>query len=325
MKDFYTPSLLRKQRCKFIKPGRVGLAMLLLIWVVDVNAQKKVAITIDDVPNTQLYAKENYRPLLLEKLEKQSIPATIFINEGLIGRTDSIQKNLSLLDQWLSKPFITAGNHTYGHSRYSAVGLDSFRVEVEQGGELTQTLLSKYQKTYRYFRFPYNDLGEDSIAHIQIRSFLDSVGLQIAPFTVESEDWVFNAVYESYLELGDSIKAAEIGMLYVEKTMAYVNFFEELSTELYGRNIHQIYLCHDNKLNADYLDRIVEALSNDGYQFIDLEEALSDEVYNTADNYYKKWGISWIYRWMKLQKTRVGYMRKEPSNQKVLKLFEEIK
>ena len=52
-----------------------------------------------------------------------------------------------------------------------------------------------------------------------------------------------------------------------------------------------------------------------------MEEAMHDEVYHQANNYYQKWGISWFYRWMPAQKQRLLWMRAEPDMQAVINLY----
>ena len=74
-------------------------------------AQKKVSITIDDVPNTSGYERDGFSSKLLQQLDSLSIPIAIFVNEGLIYKSDSLSKNFELLNNWSSKDYVTLGNH----------------------------------------------------------------------------------------------------------------------------------------------------------------------------------------------------------------------
>ncbi len=76
-----------------------------------------------------------------------------------------------------------------------------------------------------HFRFPYNDLGIDSLQHAKIDSVLAMKNYVSSPFTVESSDWMFNYIYEYYLSQSNFKKAKEIGELYVSKTIDYIHFF----------------------------------------------------------------------------------------------------
>ncbi len=287
--------------------------------------QTQVAITIDDVPNIRKYQKDNFDSILLNKLDSLSIPVAIFINEGQIYKNDSVVKNIELLQNWIKRDYITAGNHSFSHSRYSEVGLELFIEDINKGESYSKELSSKYNKSIKYFRFPYNDLGKDSIQQKQIQNYLTKKEYIITPFTIESSDWMFNYVYEYYLKTGNIKKAAEIGMLYVDKTMQTFDFFNSLAINQYGRAINQIYLCHDNSLNADYLNDIIKLLKEKEYTFISLDEAILDSVYQQKINYWKKWGVSWLYRWMDDKKERKRVMQQEPHMDAIYKLYESLK
>jgi peptidoglycan/xylan/chitin deacetylase (PgdA/CDA1 family) len=258
----------------------------------------KISITIDDVPNTKKFRADHYRSLLLETLDSLNIPIAIFINEGLIYRTIDTAQNLMLLEKWAKRNFITLGNHTFSHLRYSDVTFDDFKKDFEKGEIISRQLSNKFNKTLEAFRFPYNDLGIDSIHQAKMDSFLTSMAYKITPFTVESSDWMFNAVYEHYISNSEYEQAAKIGALYVSKTIEYVHFFDSLSQSIYGRNVNQIYLCHDNSINSKYLKEIIVALESEDYEFVSIKDAIIDPAYNQSNVYYKKWGISWFYRWM---------------------------
>jgi peptidoglycan/xylan/chitin deacetylase (PgdA/CDA1 family) len=289
-----------------------------------VVCQKMVSITIDDVPNTARFENDGYQSVLLDKLDSLEIPIAIFINEGLIYRTDSISKNFALLNNWTEKGYITLGNHSFDHSRYSTNGIDVFSNQIINGESISRQLAKKYKKPLKHFRFPYNDLGGNSIQHSQIKHFLKEKGYVIAPFTIESSDWMFNTVYKHYVYNKEFKKAKEIGDEYIIKTLEYFDFFEALGLEDYKRTINQVYLCHDNKINADFLPQLVTELRKREYTFISLEDALTDEVYQQKDNYYKKWGVSWMYRWKSTQKERASLMNQEPSIEKIQILYEKI-
>jgi len=304
--------------------NKINIVVLFLLVCQVVFSQKRVAITIDDVPNTSLYEKENYSSALLKKLDSLFIPVAIFINEGHIYKGGSIHKNVELLTKWSKREYITLGNHTFDHSRYSITPIDSFAIQVNKGEYISRELSKKYNKPLQYFRFPYNDLGKDSLQQVKIKSFLNEKHYQITPFTIESVDWMYNYVYKYYLKKGKYSIAKKIGLQYVNKTLEFFEFFESLSQNEYGREINQIYLCHDNKLNADFLPILVNELKRNTYQFISLDEALTDDIYKQSNQYYKKWGVSWFYRWKTSQKARVAIMKQEPSTKMITELYEKI-
>jgi len=308
-----------------IPSSRPFIVLLFLIALpTTLFGQTKLAITIDDVPNTRLFEANNYRSPLLEQIDSMQIPVAIFVNEGLIYKTEAVAKNKLLLADWVKHESTTLGNHTFSHARYSEVGYPVFLTDVENGENYLGELAETHQKELKYFRFPYNDLGKDSVQQCRMDSALHSKNYTSTPFTVESSDWMFNAVYENYLSHSEPEKAAEIGKLYVAKTIDYIRFFDSLSVELYGRSTGQIYLCHDNALNAAYLKDIVAILQQENVELVSLEAVLEDPIYAQKNTYYKKWGVSWYYRWMKTQSERVEWMKQEPDISMIEALFDEL-
>ena len=144
------------------------------------------------------------------------------------------------------------------------------------------------------------------------------------PYTVESEDWLHAILYDKALVEGNRKKASWVGVQYVDFTLRLFSYFDSLSIKTYDRPIAQIYLCHDNKLNADYLPVIVNELKKRKYKFVSLDEAMNDPVYKSPLYYYGKNGFSWIYRWIPDGELRKKLMRGEPSNPEIQKAFEEI-
>ena len=125
---------------------------------------------------------------------------------------------------------------------------------------------------------------------------------------------MFDYIYEYYLARNDASKAHEIAGKYIAKTMEYFAFFDSLALKIYGRPVNQVYLCHDSRLNADYLPVLLHELQKRKYTFIGFDEALQDTVYSQKDNYHEKWGISWIYRWMKNQEEISVFNKHEPQD-----------
>jgi peptidoglycan/xylan/chitin deacetylase (PgdA/CDA1 family) len=287
-------------------------------------ANKKVAITIDDVPNSVLFEKNNFRSLLLEQIDSMNLPVTIFINESKIYATEHYIKNFELLIKWFRHEMVTSANHTFSHKRYSEVGFEAFKVDVIKGESITRALANQFNKELKYFRFPYNDMGADSIEHMRIKQYLKETNYIIAPFTVESSDWMFNYIYEYYLERGELENSKRMGDMYVNYTLDLFDFYDSVMVSTYEHECHQIYLCHDNQINQDYLTILLSKLKAKDYEFVTLDEAMTDPVYEQPDKYYKKWGVSWLYRWLPKAKRRT-IMQSEPEGQEVYDLFEKLK
>ncbi|MGC3943052.1 MAG: polysaccharide deacetylase family protein [Chryseolinea sp.] len=288
-------------------------------------AQKKVSITIDDVPNSRLYKSEGFRSRLLHMIDSMKLPVAIFINEVRIFDVDEADKSLNLFDEWLASPNVIPGNHGYQHRMYSNEGIDSFQIDVLQGEAITTPLAKRYGKNENYYRFPYNDLGKDAAQHKQAADFLKTRNYIITPYTVHSDDWLVTQLYEYYKSHGRTKDAERIGQAFVDFTLKNFDYIESITDKKLGRNVSQIYLMHDNLLNADYLDDLLSALVKRGYTFITLDEALKDPVYKQQDYYEQRYGISWVYRWIKDEKQRMQLMKAAPDSDAFEKELSQVK
>jgi peptidoglycan/xylan/chitin deacetylase (PgdA/CDA1 family) len=288
-------------------------------------AQKKVSITIDDVPNARLYAKEGFRSRLLQEIDSMKLPVAIFINEVRIFDVGDADKILNIFDKWVGNPNVIVGNHGYQHRMYSSEGIDSFKIDVLQGESITKPIARRHNKGENYYRFPYNDLGKDATEHKQAADFLKSRGYTLTPYTMHSDDWLVTELYEYYRANGRTKDAARIGQAFVDFTLKNFDYIESITDKKLGRNVSQIYLMHDNLLNADYLGVLITALTKRGYTFITLDEAMKDPVYSQQDFYDQRYGVSWVYRWIKDEQQRMQLMRAAPDSNAFEKELAQVK
>lgn len=301
------------------------IILVLLFLTLSAMGQKRVAITIDDVPNTTLYhARDKVSPLL-STINSLHLPVTVFINEGNIYHAGTEAGNLHLLSEWISLPGVTPGNHTFSHLRASQVDASLFTRDVIKGETHTRRLASTHGKTLDLFRFPYNDLGADSLQQATLRSLLAEQGYQVVPFTIESSDWMFSHLYEHYLNMEKPREAERIATAFVDYTLAMFDHFETVSHEMmFSRPVPHIFLCHDNALMAHSLPGIVNHLQRRGYSVISLRQALADPAYRMQEHYHGKWGFSWIYRWIEDPVSRKEIMQAEPSMMDYYREYESL-
>lgn len=279
------------------------------------RAQKRIAITIDDVPNTGKYVKESFRPVFLNRIDSLKLPVTIFVNEKKVYDNEYLSENFDLLKQWVFSPNVQVANHSFSHLHCSETDEVLFCDDIRKGGHLIGELTQKVNKKVSYFRFPYNDLGRDETQQQAIGQCLEAQKLLTAPFTVESSDWMFNYLYHHYIGEGQSDEAAKVAEAYLLLTRENLRFFDSLAYTVYGRHIPHIYLCHDNMLNTLFLNDLLKIFSEEGFVVVTLDEVMTDAVYKQPLYYHGKYGFSWLYRWMPTENERKSSMKLEPEAQ----------
>lgn len=275
------------------------------------SARRRVAVTVDDLPATRegtLESKRMINSSLLEKLQKQGIPAIGFVNEKKLGIPEAQGGEIALLQAWLDAS-MELGNHTFSHPSFFSTPLEKFKSEVIQGAKVTNGLLEARGQRLQYFRHPYLNTGPDLATKTAFEDFLKREGYTIAPVTLDNSEWMYAQAYEVAQKRHDSELSARIVDEYIRYMARIFDFYEKLSRELFDREIPQVLLLHTNQLNADYLDELALMIRERGYEFISLGEALKDPAYRSSDQYVGRNGISWLQRW---SITRGNPWREEP-------------
>jgi peptidoglycan/xylan/chitin deacetylase (PgdA/CDA1 family) len=180
-------------------------------------------------------------------------------------------------------------------------------------------------KPERYFRYPYLFTGRTQELKETFEAFLKSRGYRNAPVTVDNADYMFNDILHEALAQKDAKLAEQTKREYLQFAQTEFAYFEESSRKLFGREIPQVFLMHDNEINTETLDELLGLLEKRGYQFVSLEQALADSAYATPDRFVGTAGISWIERWRVFFGQKADYEHDPDPPEWVMKRFREIR
>ncbi|MCX7337896.1 MAG: polysaccharide deacetylase family protein [Alphaproteobacteria bacterium] len=254
----------------------------------------EIAITFDDLPGEKFEFAETQRVIngqILQALKKFQAPAIGFVNEGWIHTEGEAKDNLAILKSWVDHGQ-HLGNHTYSHPGLSGTSVDEFKEDIIRGGDVSKKLMTDAGMKYRYFRHPFLDTGRNKVMRSAIETFLTDNGYIIAPITINTDDWMFNAQL-----LRDPQDKEKIIALYLEHTRAKFAFYKAASIKIFGRNIKHTFLLHVNLINACVMEDILKIIHELDYTVVTLDRAMEDPVYLGLDNYCSSYGASWLYRW----------------------------
>ena len=262
--------------------------------------QRAIAITIDDLPaaNSNMPGSEivEMTTKLLGTLRDQKVPAVGFANERKLYKFGEVDERIKALSMWPEYGF-ELGNHTFHHTSLNRVTLQEWEEEVVRGETVTSMLLAQHNMKMRYFRHPYLDTGRDLETRHQAEAFLVSRGYRIAPVTMDAWDWMYAGVYEDARKRGDAALQQQLVGSYLSYTGQVFDYYEKLSKNLLGYEPKQILLLHGNWLEADHIGELLDLLRKRGYQFVTLQDALSDAAYSMPDDYIGEEGTNWIDHW----------------------------
>lgn len=281
----------------------LGLALLAVFCFSISHAQtldrhRAVALTFDDLPEALdgLARMTRNTPELLRTLKLHRAPAIGFVNEAKLHAPGEIDARTAVLKQWVDAGMIL-GNHTFSHLRLFTTPLANYEDDVINGEVITRRLMSGHKPYQLYFRHPYTSTGPNKEVKDAFEKFLHERGYKVAPFTIEDSDYIFNRLYVDARRDKDTELMERLRKTYLDYNDAQFEFFERLSSEMFGREIRQILLIHANDINADCLDQMLKRLKARGYRFVTLDHALEDKAYQTKDDYIGPNGPSWLHRW----------------------------
>jgi len=290
--------------------------------------QRRVAVTFDDLPIATSVEKDQAtrRKItlrLLQTIVERDIPAIGFVNEtGLQANAMLSEPRVDLLRLWLAAG-LELGNHSFSHFDLHNTDLDEFKADVLRGQTVTSKLLAERGQTMAYFRHPYLHTGRSLDTKHKFEEFLAENGYQVAPVTIDNSEWIFARAYDLALLAGDTGLAEQVGIEYVAYMLKMFEFYEGQSSLLFDRNISHVLLLHANALNSTWFGTLADSLSDKGYAFISLTEALQDPAYQSPDTFTGPGGITWLQRWGISRKVDAAMFTGEPETPDyILKLTE---
>lgn len=291
------------------RPGRPGRLVLWLLSVLPLltlpapgasQASRSVALTFDDVPATlpgggcSVDRIEAITEGLLSTLRRFDAPATGFV---VASRACGDAPSTTLrrtLDAWVGAGHML-GNHSATHPDLNSSALDRYLADVDEGAAVLEGYTAG--QPARYFRPPYLHLGPTEAKRTGLLTHLADHGVDLAPVTMDNQEWVYNQAYIRAVESGDQPLADRVVEAYVEHMDEVFAYYERLSDRVFGRQVPQVLLLHANTINGDHLDRVLHRLVQRGYDFVDLHHALGDPAYASRDAYVGERGLSWLQRW----------------------------
>lgn len=295
--------------------------------------KRRVAITVDDLPgaipatptaNGELRELERYNEAIPAILKAHHAPAIGFVNEKRLHVAGERDARAALLQRWIDAGF-ELGNHTYSHANFNQVSLQEMEDETIRGEVITRSLMTAAGRSERYFRYPYLFTGPTVELKEAFEAFLKSRGYKNAPVTVDNADYMFNDILHDSEAKKDGNLAEQTKREYLQFAQKEFDYFEEASRKLFGREIPQVFLMHDNQINTETLDELLGLLEKRGYKFVTLDEALVDPAYATPDKFIGTAGISWIDRWRVHFGQKADYEHDPDPPEWVMKRFQEIR
>ncbi len=252
----------------------LAVASLLCIFNTSCFAEEReIAITIDDLPfvgsgtNTPANLKRTQDRFMaiVNTLVDNKVPATGFIIGGAIAKSE-----WPLLETFRNQG-LSLGNHTYGHHSLNGMSAEKYIADIEHA----DTVIAPVITEPKYFRYPY--LAESKGEKKQkVLDYLTEHRYKVAPVTIDSKDYEFNAQFYRIPYRQRPQKLAQFKKRYLAFIWKQTLKAEEKAKKINGQPSKQILLIHANLLNSLCLADITDLYKQNGYKFISLNDALTN-------------------------------------------------
>lgn len=257
------------------------LAVFLYFITNTVCAENEIAITIDDLPfvgsgtstPANLKRTQDRFMTIVNALVENQVPATGFAIGGAVAKNE-----WDLLETFRNQGF-NLGNHTYTHHSLNNMSADKYIEDIERA----DTKLSSVMTEPKYFRFPYLAEGQGEKKQ-KVRDYLSDHQYIIAPVTVDSKDYEFNAQFYRIPYRQRAQRLPEFKKRYLAFIWQQTLRAEKKAQKANGQPVKQILLIHANLLNSLCLNDIIQMYKKNGYKFITLGDALKGNISPVINN-----------------------------------------
>lgn len=255
---------------------RVLAACLALLAIWPAAAQKRIALTFDDVPRGPggFFTPDQRTNRLIAGLKAARVPqAAFFVTPGNLRQPGGAGGEARIA------AYVQAGhviaNHSWSHLWLSKTPVAAYVADVDRA-----TAWLKGRPGYRpWFRFPYLDEGRRDLAkRAEVRTALAARGLSNGYVTVDNYDWHLETLAAKAKRERRAIDMAGLRDLYVETLVGAAEFYDRIAWQALGRRPAQVMLLHETDLAALFAGDLARGLRRAGWTIIGADEAYRDPI-----------------------------------------------
>jgi peptidoglycan-N-acetylglucosamine deacetylase len=241
-----------------------------------VFAQEKssVCFTFDDGNPKDIldYTNDQWNQMILDQLKEYKLQAILYV----CGKNVDNEKGKHILESWDNAGHIIA-NHTYTHLNYNSkeMNYERYKDDILH----CDSLIHGYTRYQKYFRAPFLKYGETIAKRDSLQAFLKRIQYKNGYVTIDASDWFYNSRLLRFMEKNPGKSIHEYRKVYIDHLMERAKFYDQIAYQLLGRKIKHSILLHHNLTSALFLGDLIKAFHQEGWETINAEDALSDEVY----------------------------------------------
>jgi peptidoglycan/xylan/chitin deacetylase (PgdA/CDA1 family) len=252
------------------------LLLGLLLAAAPAAAQKRIALTFDDVPRARdsFLTPDERTERLIAALRDARVPqAAFFVTTGNLDRPDGAGGEVRIA------AYVAAGhviaNHSHSHLWATRTPVADYLADLDRA-----TRWLEGRPGYRpWYRFPFLDEGRDTPERRDaLRAALRERDLTSGYVTVDSYDWYLDQLVDRAAAAGTEIDRDALRDLYVEMIVESAEFTDGIARETIGRSPAHVLLLHETDLSALYIADAVAALRERGWEIVSADAAFADPI-----------------------------------------------
>jgi len=254
----------------------IGLAFALGCFAAgaDSGARRQIALSFDDAPRGDgpVFTGEARTRELVAALDRTGVQGAMFFvtTQNLARQGDAGYERL--------RHYAAAGhriaNHSHSHESANRTAAADFLADLDRA----EQTLRELPAFSAYFRFPFLHEGRPESRRDALRDGLTERGLTNGYVTVDNYDWYMQALANEAAAAGVRIDTPAWRDAYVETLLHAVEFYDALAVRTLGRSPRHVLLLHENDLAALFVDDLVLALRDAGWEIVPAEAAYADPL-----------------------------------------------
>jgi hypothetical protein len=210
--------------------------------------------------------------MILDQLTERDLQAVLFV----CGRNLDNEAGKKVLESWDDAGHIIA-NHTYSHFNYNNPnnGFEKYRDDILR----CDSLISGYKNFQKYFRAPMLKSGDTKEKRDSLNSFLQRMDYKNGYVTIDNSDWFINSRMIKFMEENPDSSIEKYKKYYIEHLIDRAKYYDDIAYKFLGRRVKHTLLLHHNLTSALFLEDLMTAFENEGWELIDAKEAFTDPIF----------------------------------------------
>ena len=252
------------------------LAAMLAVGAMPAAAQKRIALSFDDVPRHPgaFFTPDERTAELIAALRRGGVgQAGFFVTTGHLAKPYGAGGD-KRIDAYVAAGHVIA-NHSVTHPWLSRTSVEAYVAEIDRA----EAWLASRPGHRPWYRFPFLDeAGRDTEKRDAVRAALKQRGLRNAYVTIDNYDWHLDALATKAKREETPVDMDALRDLYVETLVDTADFYDRIAVETLGRSPVHVLLLHETDIAAMFVDDLAAGLRKAGWEIVSIDEAYRDPI-----------------------------------------------